>query len=64
MSEDRQAQKILFGQPAENEETSVGPRLPDVLIDYIRVQVCDLQRIFKTQPCIFSELPWIDAEPL
>lgn len=51
-------------RPAENEETSGRPRPAGCLIDYIRVQVCDLQSTFKTQPCIFSEVPWIDAEPL
>lgn len=29
-----------------------------------RVQVCDLQRIFITQPCILSELPETLPEPL
>lgn len=37
---------------------------PDILLDYIRVQVCDLQRTLRTQPCIFSEAPLIDALPL
>jgi hypothetical protein len=29
-----------------------------------RVQVCDLQKTFSTQPCIFSELPETLPEPL
>ena len=37
---------------------------PDGRRDYIRVQVCDLQSILRTQPCIFSEAPLIDALPL
>ena len=31
---------------------------------YSRVQVCDLQRTFRTQPFIFSELPETVPEPL
>jgi hypothetical protein len=50
--------------PLKMKRHPAGRAVPDVLIDYIRVQVCDLQSTFKTQPCIFSEVPWIDAEPL
>ncbi|GEM_PF-2623955 len=31
---------------------------------YSRVQVCDLQRTFSTQPFMLSELPETVAEPL
>jgi hypothetical protein len=49
--------------PAEHWDSTGGQGPPDIS-HYMRVQVCDLQRTFKTQPCILSEAPLIDAEPL
>lgn len=34
------------------------------LVDYRRVQVCDLHRTFSTQPFMLSELPETVPEPL
>lgn len=34
------------------------------LVDYSRVQVCDLHRTFSTQPFMLSELPETVPEPL
>jgi len=68
--EDGTAQRILSGQTAHRiwmlnvRNGSGGHARRMVGSDYIRVQVCDLQRILRTQPCIFSEAPLIDALPL
>jgi hypothetical protein len=60
----RKPRKSCSTRPrAENQDKTGGQGPPDIS-HYIRVQVCDLQRTFNTHPCIFSEVPLIDAAPL